>query len=330
MNVAVTGVGGGVGQSIAKALQGTDYNVIGIDSEVLGTGLYATPKSYLGMYANDKKFIDRIIEVCKKENCKVLFPGLDVELTILSRNINKLRDSGILPIVSNTEVIEICDDKLETSRFLKKNNLPYINTYLLKNYSFNLDFPVILKPRKGGRRSIGTFLAKSKSEFNSITNNIKVDNYIVQDYIDGDEYTCGTVSFKSCCIGAILMRRILRDGDTYKAFVIKDNKLSNFVTNVVDTLRVFGACNVQLRTRDNIPYIFEINARCSGTTASRVLAGFNEPKMICDYYFKNINNPRFNIKKIAIFRYWNELVVSYSKINKMKSSGFIHNRGVKL
>ena len=60
MNVAVTGVGGGVGQSIIKALQNTVYNVIGIDGEVLGTGLYTTKKSYLGFYANHPKFIDRI------------------------------------------------------------------------------------------------------------------------------------------------------------------------------------------------------------------------------------------------------------------------------
>ena len=43
-----------------KALQNTNYKIIGINSEVLGTGLYATPKSYLGFYANDKKFIDRL------------------------------------------------------------------------------------------------------------------------------------------------------------------------------------------------------------------------------------------------------------------------------
>ncbi len=330
MNVAVTGVGGGVGQSIVKALQNTKYNVIGIDGEVLGTGLYAAKKSYLGFYANHPKFIDRIIEICKKEKCKTVFPGLDVELILLSNNIEKLKANDIIPIVSDSKVIKIADDKLETIKFLRSNNFPYIKTYRLKDYTFELDFPVVLKPQKGGTRSIGNFIAKDKREFDKYFANIDTNNYVVQEYIQGDEYTCGTVSFESGCIGVILMKRQLRCGDTYKAFVIKDEKLSDFVKSVINVLKPFGICNIQLRVRDNIPYIFEINARCSGTTASRALAGFNEPKMICDYIFKGIDNPHFEIKEIAILRYWKELVVSYDKIEEMKANSFVYNKGVKL
>jgi len=329
-NIAVTGVGGGVGQSIIKAFQNTEYNVIGINSEILGAGLYATKKSYLGFNANHLKFIDRIIEICKKEKCKAVFPGLDVELIPLSNNMAKLKANAILPIVSNPEVIKIADDKLETSKFLKRNGFPYIKTYRLKNYSFELDFPVVLKPQKGGARSVGTFIAKDKREFDKLIADIDINNYVVQEEIEGDEYTCGTVSFENGCIGVIVMRRQLRAGDTFRAFVVKNENLSNFVKSVINVLKPFGACNIQLRLRDNIPYIFEINARCSGTTASRALAGFNEPKIICDYIFKGIDNPHFEIKEIAILRYWKELVVDYNKIKKMELEGFVHNKGVKL
>jgi len=330
-NVAVTGVGGGVGQSIIKALQNTEYNVIGIDGEILGTGLYATAKSYLGFYANHPKFIDRVIEICKKEKCKVIFPGLDAELIPFSNSIEKLKANGILPIVSKRRVIDIADDKLKTSEFLKNNNFPYIKTYRLKNYSFELNFPVILKPQKGGARSVGTFIAKNKEEFNAyIKKGIDINNYVVQEYIEGDEYTCGTVSFDNSCIGVILMKRQLRCGDTYKAFVVKNEKISNFVKSVINVLKPFGACNVQLRIKNEIPYIFEINARCSGTTAARALAGFNEPKMICDYAFKNIDNPDFKIKEISILRYWKELIIDNNKIQEMKSKHCIYNKARKL
>lgn len=325
MNVAITGVGGGVGQSIIKSLQTTEYNVIGIDAEALGTGLYATKKSYLGFYAIYSKFIDRIIEICKKEKCKVVFPGLDAELIPLANDIEKLKANDILPVVSNRGVIEICDDKLETSEFLRRNNFPYIKTYCLKNHLFDLDFPIELKPRKGGARSIGAFVVNNRREFDRIVADININNYVIQEYIEGDEYTCGTVSFKNGCLGVILMKRWLRAGDTYKAFVIKNVELSKFVKSVINVLKPFGACNVQLRVRDNIPYIFEFNARCSGTTASRALAGFNEPKMICDYIFKGISNPHFEINEIVILRYWKELVVSYDKIKKMESNGFVYN-----
>lgn len=330
MKVVVTGVGGGVGQSIIKALQNTEYDVIGVDSEVLGTGLYATTKSYFGFYANSIKFIDRLIEICKKEKCNVIFPGLDIELITLSNNIEKLKANHIIPVVSNPKVIEICDDKLETSKFLRNNNFPCIKTYHLKNYSFELDFPIILKPQKGGARSVGTFIVNDKEDFDRYIENIDISNYVVQEYIEGDEYTCGTVSFEKGVIGTILMKRQLRDGDTYKAFVVKNERLSIFIENVINALKPFGACNIQLRLRKNIPYIFEFNSRCSGTTASRALAGFNEPKMICDYIFKGIDNPHFEIKEIVILRYWKELVTSYEKIEEIKSNHFVYNNGVEL
>lgn len=329
MNVAVTAVGGGVGQTIIKALQETEYEVVGIDGEVLGTGLYAVNKGYLGYYANHPEFIERIIEICQIEKCRVLFPGLDVELLPLSNNRESLERNGVLPIVSNPEVVRICDDKLETSKFLQKNGFPSAKTYRFRDYAFDLDFPVILKPQEGGQRSIGRFVANDRSEFDRYSKVIDVDNYVVQEHIQGDEYTCGTVSLENRCVGVILMKRHLRDGDTYKAFVVKDRDLSDFVTSVINALGPFGACNVQLVMKEGVPYIFEINARCSGTTACRALAGFNEPKMICDYVSKGIRNPSFTIREIAILRYWKELVVGYEKIQEMQSNKFVHNEEIR-
>jgi carbamoyl-phosphate synthase large subunit len=330
MNVAVTAVGGGVGQSIIKALQNTEYNVLGINSEVLGTGLYATRKSYLGHYAKDPIFVDRLIEICKKEDCKIVFPGLDIELDPLSNNREKLQKEGIIPVVSDPNVIATCGDKIKTYEFLKTNNFPCPKTYRLKDYGFELDFPVILKPQKGGHRAIGEYEANNKREFEMYTANVEADNYIVQERIGGEEYTCGTVALEKRCIGVILMKRELRNGDTHKAFVVKDEELAAFLEKVINTLKPFGACNIQLKMTDGIPYVFEINARCSGTTASRALAGFNEPKMICDYISKGVKKPSFEINEIAIFRYWKELPVSYDKIEKLKSKGHIQNKKIEL
>jgi len=330
MNVAVTGVGGGVGQSIIKTLQNTEYSSVGIDGEVLGTGLYATKKSYVGLYANQPKYIETLIQICKKEDCDAIFPGLDVELTPFSNNVDNFKANNITPIVSSPSVISICTDKLYTVDFLRKNNFPYPKTYRLADYSFQLGFPVQLKPQKGGHRSIGGLVATNQREFAEFTRNVDVNNYVVQEYIEGEEYTCGSVSFENGCVGVILMKRELRNGDTYKAFVVKNETLSTFVKTVINALKPFGACNVQLRVKEGVPYIFEFNARCSGTTASRALAGFNEPKMICDYLFKGIKEPEFRINEIVILRYWKEIAVSYDKIKQLASNGFLFSEGIDL
>lgn len=330
MSVAVTAVGGVIGQGIIKALQNTDYSVVGINSEVLGAGLYATRKSYIGLTATDSQFIDRLIEICTNAHCRILFSGLDAELIHLSKNKNRLEKNGIFPVVSDPEIIELCGDKLKTIEFLKNSHFPAPETFSLQNYSDQLDFPVILKPKTGGQASQGLFLAKNLKAFETFVDSVDPDNYVAQEFIEGDEYTCGTVSLENKCFGTILMKRELRFGNTYKAFVVKDEKLTNFVKNVVNVLKPFGPCNVQLRLKKDIPYIFEFNARCSGTTAMRALAGFNEPEMICDYLLKGIRNPRFEIKELVILRYLNEIVVEYEKIRKLESDGFIENDGMNL
>ena len=46
IRVLVTGVGSGIGQSILKCFQDSDYKVVGADADPLAAGLYAVPKSY--------------------------------------------------------------------------------------------------------------------------------------------------------------------------------------------------------------------------------------------------------------------------------------------
>jgi carbamoyl-phosphate synthase large subunit len=75
------------------------------------------------------------------------------------------------------------------------------------------------------------------------------------------------------------------------------------------------------------PYVFEINARCSGTTAARTLSGFNEPKMIADYLLKEIE-PSYKIKEQTILRYWKELVVPNEKVSLLNEKGAIEQRNI--
>ena len=176
----------------------------------------------------------------------------------------------------------------------------------------------------GGARSKNVFIAKNIEDWSVILEQIggNIANFIVQEYIEGDEYTCGSINLDGKCKGIILMRRILRDGDTHKCFSVKNPVIEAAVRKVVDAIKPFGGCNVQLRMKDGVPYIFEINARCSGTTAARTLCGFNEPKMIADFLLKSIE-PKFEIKEQTILRYWQELVVDNEDVVNLKKNGHL-------
>lgn len=320
-NIAVTGVGGGVGQSILKSLEDSGYNIIALDGELLGTGLYTANRSYHIPYANNPEYIETLLDICKKEEISLLFPGLDAELMPLSLNREAFKAIGTTVIVSRPEVIKISDDKQETYNKLTTAGVSVPLTFPFTDFiPEESDFPLIIKQQVGGARSKNIYLARNKKEWDTakvkIAENAK--DYIVMEYIEGDEYTCGTINLNDTCKGVIVMRRILRDGDTYKCFSVKNTVIESEVRKVVEAIKPFGACNVQLRMREGKPYIFEINARCSGTTASRTLCGFNEPKMIADYLLKDAE-PQFVIKEQTILRYWKELVVSNGAVDNLKA-----------
>jgi len=327
-NILVTGVGGGVGQSVLKALEGGRYQVVAVDSEELAVGLHAAPKAYKGCYANDPLFVDRLLEICKKEACGLIFVGHDVELMPLAANADRFKACGITPVVSSLAVIRMCDDKLATNEFLRAQGFAVPETWRLSEVGA-YSSPVVLKPQKGGARSKNTYVARSEKAFDVYRQLVDPDNCIVQEYIEGDEYTCGSVTLDEQCVGVIVMRRILRDGDTYKAFVERNPKLESEVRSIVSALKPFGACNVQLRVRNGTPYVFEINARCSGTTAARALAGFNEPMMIAGYLLDQ-QQPSFDIREISVLRYWKELVVENERVEQLRRERYLPGNGAKL
>ncbi len=325
-NIAVTGVGGGVGQSVLKSLADTDYNIIALDGELLGAGLYAAKIAYLIPYAKDSNYINKMLEICQREKIALLFPGLDAELMPLSLNRDAFEAIGTTVVVSRPEVILISDDKQQTYDQLVKAGVNVPFTSSVEDFIPNEEsFPLILKQKVGGARSKNVYVIKNSSEWKSTMAKIgeSSSDFIVMEYIEGDEYTCGTINLDNSCKGAIVMKRILRDGDTNKCFTEKNEVIEKEVRLVVETIKPFGACNVQLRMRNGKPYVFEINARCSGTTAARTLSGFNEPKMIADYLLKGIE-PSYDIKEQTILRYWKELVVPNENVSELKENSILY------
>ena len=269
------------------------------------------------------------MKICKKEKVDLLFPGLDAELMPLSLNVEAFKKIGTTVIVSSPEVVTISDDKQQTyDKLIKAGiNVPFTAS-VIGFHPVENDFPLILKQKVGGARSKNVYVTKNNSEWNTTLEHIgeNLSDFIVMEYIEGDEYTCGTINLDGLCKGVIIMRRILRDGDTHKCFSEKNDIIEKEVRLVVDTIKPFGACNVQLRMKEGKPYVFEINARCSGTTAARTLSGFNEPKMIADYLLKGIE-PSYEIKEQTILRYWKELVVENDEVLEMKEKGLLNKLG---
>jgi carbamoyl-phosphate synthase large subunit len=326
IKVLVTGAGALLGQGIIKCLRMADihYEIVAVDPDPRAVGLYWADKAYLVPLARERNFLDRVCHIIERERPQAVLVGTDVELTVLSTNkleIDTAYHTHV--IVSRPEVIQIADDKWKTYQFLAHNGFPHIPSALPDDTEDLLrlcDFPLIVKPRIGAR-SVGVHEVWSEQELDLALR--AVDNPIVQECVASSdlEYTSGIVTIDGSVKAVVTMRRDLRDGNTYRAYVEPDSPFDGLLSIIAERLGGLGSTNLQFRSEEGVPKIFEINARFSGTTPLRALAGFNEVDHIVRYFVCGDPIPTPDLRPIVVLRYWDEAVVEPGQLHSLSSKG---------
>ena len=316
MKILVTGAGALLGQGIIRSLKKSslsDLKVIAADPSPLSAGLYWTDERYLLPKASDPFFIEGLIHVIKLSKPDLIIPGTDVELMILALNKQKLEvEYGVKVLVSDPRVIEIADDKYKTFEFFRDNGFTPPESCLPgdeKQLIEKVGFPLIVKPRNGAR-SIGVCKVNTLEELNGAIRTTQ--RPVIQECVGHDdvEYTAGALYFDGECNATIVMRRDLRDGNTYRAYVEKSIELNEQVNCFARKLMPFGPVNFQFRLCNGNVKVFEINGRFSGTTPLRMHAGFNEVEMCVRYLLCGEPIKKPEISQITILRHWSETIVT--------------------
>lgn len=314
MKILVTGAGAVLGQAVIKSIKSSSLKatIIAVDPSPLAVGLYWTDKHYLVPMANDPEYIDKIFEIIDIEKPDIILIGTDVELFIFSDYRDKIeKEYGTKVLVSPRSVIEIADDKWLTYEFLKNNGFDYPESCLPGDEKELIDkvgFPLIVKPRVGAR-SVGVSKVNNINELQKALS--EVENPIIQECVgtEDDEYTAGVVVFDRKAKTSIVMKRDLRDGNTFRAYAEPYSDVNKYIEKVAEKLNVYGPANIQYRISEDKVKIFEINSRFSGTTYFRALSNLNEVEMCLEYLLGNKEILQPEIKHVKILRYYDEIVI---------------------
>jgi carbamoyl-phosphate synthase large subunit len=326
MKVLVTGAGALLGQGIIRALRASalDAHIVAVDPNPLSAGLYWADARHIVPLARAPDYLDRLRELLARERPEAVLVGTDVELPILARHRHELeREFATRVLVSDPRVVAIADDKHATYRFLRAGGFDYPATALpdeAEALARGVGFPLIVKPRVGAR-SVGVMRVHDRDGLQRALAAATAagDEPIVQEDVgtDRDEYTASALVFEGACRASVVMRRDLRDGNTYRAFAGPFPELNRLVHRLGEALAPFGPANFQFRLdRAGQAKVFEINARFSGTTPLRALAGLNEVEMCLRYLLlgEAIGQPA--VEEMIILRHWAETVVRPGELAK--------------
>jgi carbamoyl-phosphate synthase large subunit len=327
MKVLITGAGALLGQGIFRALRRSslDVAIAAADPNPLSAGLFWTDESYIIRMASDPAYLERLQEVLAEARPDVLIPGTDVELPILAEERDRIEDEfGTRVLVSDPRVIAIADDKFLTFRFLKEAGLaPPASAIpddgeMLEALLDTVPFPLVVKPRIGAR-SVGVSVVHDRNELEAATAGRQ--GLVVQECVgsESEEYTSSVLVFDREPKASIVMRRDLRDGNTYRAFSGAYPELNEQVRVLGAALQPYGPANFQFRLDpQGRARVFEINGRFSGATPLRALVGFNEVELCLRHILLGEPIVQPEIREATILRHWSETLVEPADLEALR------------
>lgn len=286
-----------------KEQLGNEGKVIGADMQLSAPALsVADVKEQVpAVYAHD--YIDRVLDICRRNDVAAIICLNDLELPILAANSERFAAEGILPIVSPTEIIDICFDKYRTARYVESLGLStpatYINLAEAKEAlaAGRLAFPLVLKPRWGSG-SIGIEFVNNLEELSEVyamllkkvkksilaTASTGEEYILIQQKIEGQEYGMDVMNDLAGRNRGVSVKKKLamRAGETDKAQTVNNAEIRAIGMKLGENLHHIGNLDVDVFEKDGKYYVLELNPRFGGGFPFSYEAGVNFPKAIIE------------------------------------------------
>jgi carbamoyl-phosphate synthase large subunit len=285
---------------------------LGTDKTELSSALQLCDKKFLVKPTTHAGYIKQLLSIAKTNKVKLLIPTVDLDLKLLAQNKPKFAKLGCCVLISTPDVVDICQDKRKTYRFLLENGFDTPVTMSMHSAlaKQNLGWPRFVKPWDG-YASRGNAIVENRKELLVFAK--KIPNPICQEFIKGTEHTCDVyVDFNMTARCVVPRKRIeVRAGEVSKGQVVKHPLIMSESAKLVETLGAGpGVITLQLfLTRDNKIKFIEINPRFGGGVPLSIKAGANFPKWILQEVLGRKVNIRFDGFKnnLIMLRYDNEV-----------------------
>jgi carbamoyl-phosphate synthase large subunit len=268
---------------------------LGTDTTELSPALQLCDRRFGVKPTTHSDYIKQLLSIVKANRVKLLIPTVDLDLKRLAQNKPKFAALGCRVLVSDPEVIDICQDKRKTYKFLLKNNFDTPVTVTIPTALRNLrnrklkivnrksqtTFPLFVKPWDGyaGR---GNAVVNNREELRFYAK--RIPNPICQELVEGTEYTCDVYVDFGMKVRCVVPRKRteVRAGEVSKGQVAKNAQIMSEAATLVEKLGAGpGVITLQLflTDGDKVKYI-EINPRFGGGAPLSIKAGADFPKWI--------------------------------------------------
>jgi carbamoyl-phosphate synthase large subunit len=248
------------------------------DADKTAPALYIADGGFILPRVESASYLQNLIDLCTQKEIDLIISLIDPEIELLAANQELLRKRAKTKVlVSRKETVDICSDKLLTARLFRDLNIPYVETGLLSEYSWE-GAMVIAKPRKGSA-SAGIHYCENQEQLEALKDK---KDLIVQPILSGTEVTIDILcNLNGQMLSAVPRKRLkLRAGEVERGITIELDFILSYLEIIVKQLKPIGPVNIQCFIIDKRPVFTEINARFGGGYPLSYHAGVDFPKMI--------------------------------------------------
>ena len=227
----------------------------------------------------DPSYIQNLLDICSADHIDLLIPTIDTDLLVLSENKEKFDAIGTRVMISAPDKIGICRDKNNTSQFFVDCGLHA--PMPVKDWKeYKSGFPAFIKP-KDGSSSINAFKVENEQELEIYAG--QVEDYIVQPFVSGREYTIDIFcDWHGEPISIVPRERLqVRAGEVLKTQICMDQTMIEESKVLCAAFNPCGPMTVQLIRDDaGVDWYIEINPRFGGGAPLSMKAGARSAETI--------------------------------------------------
>jgi carbamoylphosphate synthase large subunit len=222
-----------------------------------------------------------ILECCKLLKISHILPVSISDILFVLKNKETLKIKGITCCLSDINIISKLHNKKIFGEYMEQNFPDYIpKIYKTSDDLIKIKYPLILK-NKSSDFGRDVHIIKYHSELKKFN----VDNYVLQEYIPGNnEFVTHVLAYEGTIIKHLTKEHLHSSniyvrGENYvtistKTVEIADNIIES-IQNVIKELKFSGFCCVDYKIVENKIKIFEINPRI-GSSLAYDKEGFQE------------------------------------------------------
>lgn len=260
-------------------------------------------------------YTDALLQICERNDVGLIVPALEPELPKLAAERARFLAVGATPVVSASETVAICYDKVRAAKLLTSCGVaspamffsPAECREALERGA--MSFPLVVKPR-WGVSSIGTYFPEDYEELEfswrlaqrQVARSILAEAsaadpercVLIQEKLDGVEYGLDVINDLEgnyvCTFARQKLR--MRAGQTDQALTVRDERFEAFGRLIGQRLGHLGMldCDVFLTKRGLS--VLDLNPRLGGGYSFAHAAGADYPSALVAWARGEVPDPR--------------------------------------